>query len=159
MPQATTLIVTVDYDTLSGQLRNAGLVDGTPIDIDELRRIACDAAVVPGIFAADGQPLYLGRKQRSATHAQKLALYARDKRCIGCGLRPTACDAHHIIWWQDNGPTDIANLVLLCPSCRDKVHKLGYTVIRNPNGQYQLRPPPKPKARRPGSAANTPHKP
>ena len=29
-PQAATLIVSVDYDTLSGQLKNAGLVDGTP---------------------------------------------------------------------------------------------------------------------------------
>ena len=34
-PQATTLIVTVDYDTLSGQLKDAGLVDGTPVDIDD----------------------------------------------------------------------------------------------------------------------------
>ena len=122
-PQATTLIVTVDYDTLSGQLKDAGLVDGTPVDIDDLRHIACDAGIVPAIFAADGQPLYLGRKQRAVTAAQKLALIARDKQCVGCGMRASACDAHHIIWWDDNGPTDITNLVLLCPKCHKKVHK------------------------------------
>ena len=140
-PQATTLIVSVDYDTLTGQLRNAGLIDGTPIDVDDLRHIACDAGIVPAIFAADGQPLYMGRKQRAATSAQKLALIARDKQCIGCGMRASACDAHHIIWWDDDGPTDITNLVLLCPKCHKKVHKDGYAVIKSPNEQCRLKPP------------------
>ncbi len=140
-PQPTTLIVTVDYDTLSGQLTNAGLIDGTLIDIGDLRHIACDAGIVPAIFAADGQPLYLGRKQRAVTAAQKLALIARDKQCIGCGMRASACDAHHIIWWDDDGPTDITNLVLLCPKCHKKVHKHGYQVTTSPNGQHQLKSP------------------
>ena len=155
-PQATTLVVTVDYDTLNGQLLNAGLIDGTPIHIDDLRRIACDAGILPGIFAADGQPLYMGRKQRSTTHAQRLALYARDKHCIGCAMRASACDAHHIIWWENNGPTDITNLVLLCPKCHGNVHKNGYTVVQDPEGQYQLRPPAKPSARSPGNLARSP---
>ena len=93
------------------------------------------------IFAADGQPLYMGRKQRAATAAQKLALIARDRQCIGCGMRASACDAHHITWWDNDGPTDITNLVLLCPKCHKKVHKHGYTVIASPNAQYRLRPP------------------
>lgn len=140
-PQATTLIVSVDYDTLSGQLKNARLIDGSPIDIDDLRHIACDAGIVPAIFAADGQPLYMGRKQRAVTAAQKLALIARDKQCIGCGMRASACDAHHIIWWDDDGPTDITNLMLLCPKCHKKVHKQGYQVTRSPNGQRRLKSP------------------
>lgn len=154
-PQPTTLIITVDYDTLSGQLKNAGLIDGTPIDVDQLRHIACDAGIVPAIFAAEGQPLHMGRKQRAATAAQKLALYVRDKRCIGCGMRASACDAHHIIWWDDDGPTDMPNLVLLCPKCHKKVHKHGYTVTKDPTGQHQLRPPPKPRARNPDGMADT----
>ena len=140
-PQATTLILSVDYDTLSGQLKNAGLIDGTPIGIDDLRRIACDAGIVPTIFAADGQPLYMGRKQRAATATQKLALIARDKQCVGCGMRASACEAHHIIWWDDGGPTDIANLVLLCPKCHKKVHKHGYAVTKDPAGQRRLNRP------------------
>ena len=143
VPQATTLIVSADYDTLSGQLKNAGLINGTPIDVDDLRHIACDAGVVPAIFAADGQPLYMGRKQRAVTAAQKLALVARDKQCVGCGMRASACDAHHIIWWDNNGPTDITNLVLLCPKCHRKVHKQGYSVIKDAAGQPKLKPPPR----------------
>lgn len=154
-PQATTLIVSVDYDTLSGQLKNAGLIDGTPIDIDDLRHIACEAGIVPAIFASDGQPLYMGRKQRAATAAQKLALQVRDKRCIGCGMRASACDAHHIIWWDHDGTTDMPNLVLLCPKCHKKVHKQGYTVAKDPSGQHQLRPPTRARTRSPdGEAAN-----
>ena len=141
VPQATTLIVSVDYDTLSGQLKSAGLIDGTPIDIEDLRHIACDVGIVPAIFAADGQPLYLGRKQRAVTAAQKLALIARDKQCVGCGMRASACDAHHIIWWDNGGPTDITNLVLLCPKCHKKVHKQGYQVTKSPNGQRRLKSP------------------
>ena len=154
-PQATTLIVTVDYDTLSGQIKNAGLIDGTPIGIDELRHIACDAGIVPTIFAADGQPLYMGRKQRAATSPQKLALYVRDKRCIGCGMRASVCDAHHITWWDHDGTTDLPNLVLLCPKCHKKVHKQGYVVLQDAKGQYQLRPPPSSRARSPDDRADT----
>jgi len=139
-PQATTLIVSVDYDTLSGQLKNAGLIDGTPIDIDGLRHIACDANIVPAIFAADSQPLYLDREQRAAA-ARKLALAVRDKKCVGCGIRASACDAHHIIWWDDDGPTNITNLVLLCPKCHKKVHKHGHQMTKTPNRQHGLKPP------------------
>ena len=154
-PQATTLIVSVDYDTLCGQLKDAGLLNGTPIDIDELRHIACDAGIVPAIFASDGQPLYMGRKQRAATAAQKMALYFRDKQCISCGMRASACDAHHITWWDNNGPTDITNLVLLCPKCHKKVHKHSYVLGRDPNGQYQLRPPPRTRLRSPEGGAHS----
>ncbi len=153
-PQATTLIVSVDYDVLCGQLENAGLIDGTPIDIDELRHIACDAGIVPVIFASDGQPLYMGRKQRAATAAQKMALYFRDKQCIGCGMRASACEAHHITWWDNNGPTDITNLVLLCPKCHKKVHRHGYVVGRDRNGHYQLRLSTESKVRRPDDRGN-----
>ncbi|MCY4193494.1 MAG: DUF222 domain-containing protein [bacterium] len=152
-PQATTLVVTVEYDTLSGQLANAGLIDGTPIDIDELRRIACDAGIVPAIFTADGQPLYMGRKQRAATAAQKLALRLRDKRCIGCGMRAGACDAHHIIWWDDDGPTDMPNLVLLCPKCHKKVHKHGYKIMQDVPGPHRLVWPSRPRVRSPSQGA------
>ena len=83
----------------------------------------------------------MGRRQRAVTSAQKLALIARDKQCIGCGMRASACDVHHIIWWDDNGPTDITNLVLLCPKCHKKVHKQGYQVIKGPDGRPRLKSP------------------
>ena len=144
-PQKTVLVVSADYDAIEGQLKNAGLIDGTPIELDELRRLACEAQIVPMIFGSDGQPLYMGRAQRAVTRAQKLALYRRDRGCVGCGIRPQACDAHHIQPWDHNGPTDIANLVLLCPRCHTKVHKHHHTVEHDTQtGRRRLLPPPRP---------------
>ncbi len=149
-PQKTVLVISADYDAIEGRLKNAGLIDGTPIELDELRRLACDADIVPMIFGAEGQPLYVGRAQRAVTKAQKLALYKRDRRCVGCGLRPQVCDAHHIIPWDQNGPTDITNLVLLCPRCHKKVHKHGHTIEHDTEAsRYRLQPPPRPSLPRP----------
>ena len=153
-PQKTVLVVTADYDAIKGQLANAGLIDGTPIDLDELRRLACDADIVPMVFSAAGQPLYVGQAQRAPTKAQKLALYRRDRGCVGCGIRPQACDVHHIIPWEHNGPTNTDNLVLLCPSCHGKVHKHGYTVEQDEKtGQHTLHPPLRRQSREPPIAA------
>ncbi|WP_420618985.1 DUF222 domain-containing protein [Candidatus Poriferisocius sp.] len=147
-PQKTVLVVSADYDAIESRLKNAGLIDGTPIELDELRRIACDADIVPMIFGNDGQPLYVGKAQRTPTKAQKLALYRRDRGCVGCGLRPQVCDAHHIIPWDQNGPTDITNLVLLCPRCHTKVHKHGHTIQHDTvSGRYRLQPLPRPSPR------------
>ncbi len=143
-PQKTVLVVSAEYDAVEGRLTAAGLIDGSPIDLDEIRRLACDAKIVPMIFSADGQPIYAGKAQRAPTKAQKLALYRRDRGCIGCGIRPQACDAHHIVPWEHNGPTHIDNLVLLCPRCHRKVHKLGHTVERDAQtSRYTLHPPPR----------------
>ena len=68
----------------------------------------------------------------------------RLRGCSGSSGWAGACDAHHIIWWDDNGTTDIPNLVLLCPKCHRKVHKHGYQVAANANGQHQLIPPERP---------------
>ena len=93
--QATTLIVTAHYNTITNRPQHAGLIDGTPIDTNTLQRIASDAAALPTIFDNDDQPLYLSTKQRSTTQAQKLALYAQDKHCTGCGHKATTCHTHH----------------------------------------------------------------
>ncbi len=144
-PQKTVLVISADYDAIKGQLTNAGLIDGTPIDLDEIRHLASQADIIPMIFNAEGQPLYLGKAQRAPNKAQKLALYKRDGGCVGCGLRPQICDAHHIQPWDQNGPTNITNLVLLCPRCHKKIHKHHHTIHHNPtNGSYHLKPPPRP---------------
>ncbi len=122
-PQQTTIVLTADYDTITGQLQSASLIDGTPIGIDEIRRLACEANILPAIFNNKKQPLYLGRSRRTHTKAQLLALYKRDKRCTKCGIRATSCEVHHKIPWQQGGTTNIDNLTLLCPTCHRQAHK------------------------------------
>ncbi len=149
-PQGTKLILTADWDALNQKLADARLLDGTPLPVSEALRLACDADVLPCVFDAEGQELWVGRKYRSATDAQRAALIARDRHCIGCGRSAVWCEAHHIKEWQRAGRTDIDNLVLVCTSCHHSIHDDGWTVRRNPNGAYELLPPPEPEPPSPG---------
>ncbi len=145
-PQGTTLVVTADWDSLNQKLANARLLDGTPLPLSEALRLGCNADILPAIFDTQGQELWVGRKYRSATDAQRDALIVRDKHCIGCGRSAAWCEVHHIVEWFRGGLTDIDNLVLVCPSCHHSIHDDGWVVHRNKNGTYELRPPPEPCA-------------
>ncbi len=143
-PQGTTLVVTADWDVLNQRLADARLLDGTPLPVSEALRLACNADIVPSLFDTKNQELWVGRKHRLATEAQRAALIIRDKHCIGCGRSAVWCEAHHIEEWLTGGRTDIDNLVLVCKSCHHNIHDDGWTVHRNRNGAYELRPPPAP---------------
>ena len=145
-PQGTTLILTADWDALNNKLADARLLDGTPLPVSEALRLACNADIVPTVFDTKNQELWVGRKHRLATEAQRAALIVRDKHCIGCGRSAVWCEAHHIEDWLSGGPTDIDNLVLVCKSCHHNIHDDGWTVHQNRNGACELRPPPKPYA-------------
>ena len=148
-PHGTTLILTADWDALNQKLADARLVDGTPLPVSEALRLACNAEIVPCVFDAAGQELWVGRKHRLATEAQRAALIIRDKHCIGCGRSAVWCEAHHIQEWLSGGRTDIDNLVLVCKSCHHNIHDDGWTVHRRSDGAYELRPPPAPYADHP----------
>ena len=145
--QGVRLLLMADYDTISRQLHNGRLADGTPVPARTLRRLACDAQVLPAIFSGGSQPLDLGRARRAANTAQRAALVARDKHCIGCGAQADWCQAHHIVHWQHGGPTSLDNLTLLCSRCHHKVHDQNWEVHKTSTGEFTLQPPPKPRAR------------
>ncbi|MCY3850484.1 MAG: DUF222 domain-containing protein [Acidimicrobiaceae bacterium] len=140
--QGTDLLVIADYDVLTQQLGNPRLADGSAIPVTELHRLALEANLLPSIFDAKAQQMRLGRRLRTASEAQRIALIARDQHCIGCEANPLWCRAHHIIWWRDGGTTDLDNLVLVCDDCHHKIHDHGWQVHRNPDtGKYHLKPP------------------
>ncbi|MXW77381.1 MAG: DUF222 domain-containing protein [Acidimicrobiaceae bacterium] len=138
----TDLLVIADYDTVQQQLNNPRLADGSAIPISELHRLALKANILPSIFDTKAQEMWLGRRLRTASEAQRIALIARDQRCIGCSANPLWCRAHHIIWWSHNGPTDLDNLVLVCDDCHHKIHDHQWQVHRNSRThKYSLKPP------------------
>ena len=140
--KGTVLFVTVNYDVVTRQLRNAELVDGTPLPVETVRDLACGAEIVPAFFDTRGQPLWVGRSQRIATRAQRMALFARDRGCVGCNADPSWCQAHHIVPWQAGGPTDINNLCLLCSNCHHQIHDDGWQIRQTPGGKHIMLPPP-----------------
>lgn len=140
--QGTNLLVIADFDVIKQRLVNARLADGSAIPISELHRLALEAEILPSIFNTRAQNMWLGRKRRTASEAQRVALIARDQRCIGCSANPLWCRAHHVIWWSKDGPTDINNLVLVCDECHHKIHDDGWEVYQHPQTlKYHLRPP------------------
>ena len=154
--QGTNLLVIADYDAVNKELVNARLADGSAIPVGELRSLARTANILPSIFDAKTQQMWLGRRRRTASEAQRVALTARDKGCIGCKANPLWCRAHHITWWSNGGTTDLDNLLLVCDSCHTKIHEHGWQVHRDPKThRYQLKPPNSPNGRsstkRPGS--------
>jgi hypothetical protein len=86
----------------------------------------------------------VGRTTRVVQPAQRMALAVRDGGCVfpGCD-RPLAwCDAHHLWHWVDGGPTDLANLALLCRAHHRTVHEDGWQLTRGPDGQFTATPGP-----------------
>ncbi len=94
----TALLVVADYDIVNRRLTNARLSDGKPLPVGELKKLACDADILPAIYKTKGHKLWLGRKTRTATEPQKAALTLRDQGCVGCDAAPHWCQAHHINW-------------------------------------------------------------
>ena len=79
------LVLVADYDATHEELVNARISDGAPLPGKELVRLACEADIFPAVFNARTQDLWLGRRRRCASDAQRIALMVRDKACVGCG--------------------------------------------------------------------------
>lgn len=111
-----------------GGVPGGGLADLAftgPIDREAARRLACDGAVARIVTDPKGLPIELGRRVRVVPGYLRRALAARDRGCVapGCDRPPEHCDAHHLLSWLNGGPTDLANLVLLCPLHHRHVHE------------------------------------
>jgi hypothetical protein len=100
--------------TLTGDVLSPGVV----------RRMACEAEIIPMVLGGDGEPLDVGRGRRLFTRSQRLALTARDHGCSfeACTVPATWCDAHHLDPWSRGGRTDLTNGALLCPRHHTHVH-------------------------------------
>ena len=127
-----------------------------PIPQSELERLACDAEFFGVLFSGDGEPLWHGRGERTATDAQRRALLARDGACVLCAEEPARCESHHIVPWAKpgEGPTDIDNLALLCGTCHRRLHDHKRVLTRSPNGAWGTAPDPR-HARGPDGARST----
>ncbi len=128
---------------MSRELRDLRYDDGMPVPADRIAKLAADAKVLPAIFGADGDPLWLGRTQRSASAGQRIVLAARDGGCANCAAPAEGGEPHHIEWFSRGGPTDIDNLALLCERCHHLIHDDGWQ-LRKQDGRHRILPPSEP---------------
>lgn len=122
----------------------AELDSGEPLPPSVLARIACDSSITRIVFGPDGEPLDVGRAQRTFTGAQRRAVIARDRFCRypGCHRPPAFCEVHHVSWWvRDEGPTAVWNGILLCWHHHDLVHQRDLRIRRTPDDAWEFRRP------------------
>ncbi len=142
---AVTMVVRIDLADLQGRDGGAGYatIDGVdhPISAGAARRLACDAGLIPAVFGGPSLPLDLGRRTRTFTRAQVIALWERDGGCALCG-QTTFVEAHHIAWWhRDHGTTDLSNGVLLCSRCHHLIHRDSWHIKVSETGEVSFAPP------------------
>lgn len=118
-------------DTRAGPSGSAGLARQGPVPVATVRRLGCDADIVPVVLNTAGDVVDLGRANRLVSPAMRKALIARDRGCLapGCTIPATWTEAHHVVPWAAGGDTSIANSVLLCSYHHHAVHA-GRLVIR-----------------------------
>jgi hypothetical protein len=122
----TTVVVHVDVEQ-----RAAALHLGPLLSEAERRYLTCDATCEVW-FERDGQVIGAGRATRLINRRLRRALEHRHPTCAvpGCGATG-GLHAHHIRHWEDGGPTELVNLVLVCPY-HHRLHHRGVITITGP---------------------------
>ncbi|MCX2940671.1 HNH endonuclease signature motif containing protein [Mycobacterium pinniadriaticum] len=124
--QRTTVVVHLDIKD-----RVAALHLGPLLSDGDRQYLTCDATCEVW-FERDGQPIGAGRTIRTISRRLRRALEHRDLTCAVPGCNATrGLHAHHIAHWEDGGPTELSNLVLLCPY-HHREHHRGEITITGP---------------------------
>ena len=120
--------------------------DGLRLSVAAVRRLACDAELIPVCLGTQGEVLDVGRIARLVTPALWRALVARDRHCTfpGCTRPPVMCHAHHIVHWADGGRTSLDNLVLVCGEHHRVLHHTPWQVrLDRDDCRPEYLPPPR----------------
>jgi hypothetical protein len=100
-----------------------------------MRRIACDADIIPVVLDGRSVPLDVGRAKRLATAHQRRALESAHETCAieACLVPYHHCSIHHIEYWENGGSTDLNNMIPLCSKHHHKAHEGGWKLSLNPD--------------------------
>lgn len=137
---AATVVVTLSLEHLQQGLGAGVLDDGGRLSATQVRRLACEAGIIPAVLGGKSQPLDVGRKRRFHTEPQRIAMATRDGGCTaeGCDCPPGLCHAHHDTHWGKCGRTSVADGRLLCPTHHAMAHDPRYQSMRLGTGKLRF---------------------
>lgn len=143
----TTIVVTTTLAELERGAGYAVTAGGTRIPMHHLIELAARGAYhYLAVFdGRTGETLHLGRAQRCATGAQKLALFGRERGCScpGCDVPFYETQAHHgVADWKHDGETDVDDLTLACGPDNRMIETTEWRTRRRPDGRFEWIPPP-----------------
>lgn len=121
--QHTAVVVHVDVNKHVGELHLGPLLTDA-----ERQYLTCDATCEVW-FEHHGRVIGCGRATRTVNRRLRRALEHRDRCCVVPGCAATrGLHAHHIRHWEHGGPTELDNLVLVCPYHHRLHHRGGITI-------------------------------
>lgn len=134
--------VTIPLASLADRTGHGLLDDGTEISPTLARMLACDAGLIPAVLNGQGQPIDVGREQRTFTGARRTAVEIRDGGCVwpGCSRPASWCQIHHLIPWSSGGRTDQVNGGLFCWIHHRDIEKDEWQAFHH-RGRIWLKPP------------------
>ncbi len=137
------LTVTMDHTQLRTWTGLAQTETGELLSASTIRRLCCDAEIIPAVLGGPSQVLDVGRQQRLVTAAIWKALVVRDHHCRfpHCTRPPVMCHAHHITHWADGGATSLDNLILLCGHHHRLIHAGPWHLHTTSTGDFEFAPP------------------
>jgi hypothetical protein len=130
------VLITVPFETIVERAAARGVIIGLDetISAETVRKMCCDAELNRVVTQGRSTILDYGTTTRLASDAQYYALVARDGGCRwpGCDRPPGWTQVHHIDEvFLDDGPTDMANLVLLCSTHHTLIHQQHWKLVGN----------------------------
>ena len=136
-PVRAELVVHVDLATLQKGRHETTVCRtsyGSDLPIETVRRLSCEAEVIPVVLDGRSVPLDVGRAKRLATAHQRRALEAIYETCAidGCDRAFHMCNVHHIKYWENGGKTDLNNMVPLCTQHHHAAHEGGWKLRLDP---------------------------
>ena len=137
VPARAEIVVHVDLETLKSGLHAGGTCRtalGADLPVETVRRLACEAEILPVVLDGRSVPIDVGQSKRLATIHQRRALEAIHPTCAipDCEVIFDHCNVHHIDYWENGGSTDLNNMVPLCSRHHHAAHEGGWKLKLDP---------------------------
>ena len=137
VPARAEIVVHVDLETLQHGLHAGGTCRtalGADLPVETVRRLACEAEILPVVLDGRSVPIDVGRSKRLATVHQRRALEAMHPTCAipDCEVIFDHCNVHHIDYWENGGSTDLNNMIPLCSRHHHAAHEGGWKLKLDP---------------------------
>ncbi len=135
-----------DTKTTTGTGTGTGTGTATftgPIHPNTIRKIACDADILPVLLGTDSRILDIGRTTRIFPPHIRKAITARDGGCAfpDCTMPALWCETHHTTYWSHGGTTGTDNGTLLCSHHHHLIHKEQWRVDMTTGVPWFIPPP------------------
>jgi hypothetical protein len=132
------LIVMIDLETLLRGLHERSVIDlahGGTLPASVVRRLACEADLIPVVLGGDSVVLDMGRARRLATADQRRAAMVMHPTCVvpSCAVPFHQTQMHHLAFWaRDGGGTDLGTQAPVCTGHHGDAHAGRIVITMDP---------------------------